>query len=221
MNTTEQQKRDSIHESGHALIAKLFEEDFLIESITLDPDLYASKTNTEDWRGGIHIKPRKYSKKIPSIEHKDKLIIIMWGGFVAFNVFTKGSSEIRKNLSQYIDHPDLLNQEGFYGDRKKTQPYILEQTKCRGISNLEYRRGFLRFAFNYILQDKVWRTIESLSELVLSKPNLTVTKKEIEEHYREVGFSKYLYKNKSSFLGTRFKVKMVQKLIYYFKYRCL
>ncbi|MCZ2481232.1 hypothetical protein G9H64_13025 [Aquirufa nivalisilvae] len=214
---TEQQKKDAIHESGHAVIAKLFDDDFEVKSITLSPNIYAAHTDTTDWRGGIHLKPKLKTLQTPTLENKDKLIISMWGGLAAQNIFIKGHDNIRNNLNTYLAKPNLLDLNGFIGDWELTSEYITEQTQIREISYDKYRLGFLDFTFNYLLLDKVWETTESLSELVLNSQNLTVTQKEIEYHYRNTGFTKYLYKNKTCILNKRYKVSVYKKLIYYLK----
>lgn len=215
---TELQKKDAIHESGHAIIAKLFEEDFEVKSITLSPTLYSAHTDTSDWRGGIHIKPNPKTLKAPTIENKDKLIVLMWGGLAAQNIFVKGLADIRQNLTYYLTNPNCLDRNGFTGDWELTTNYIKEQTQVRGINYDEYRHGFLSFAFNYLMRNKVWETTISLSELVLSSPNMTVSQTEVEQHYLKTGFTKYLYKNKAGILEERYKVSLNQKIIYYFRY---
>lgn len=214
----EQQKKDAIHESGHALIAKLFEDEFKVKSITLSPNLYSANVDTSDWRGGIHLKPKKRVLKKQTLENKDKLIISMWGGLVAQNIFIKGNDDIRENLNTYLTQPNLLNRNGFDGDWELTKMYIAEQIQIRQISYDEYLQEFLKFAFNYLMIDNVWVTTESLSTLLLNSPNMTLTQKEIENHFRKTGFTKYLYKNKSKILTSRYKVSINKKIIYYLKY---
>lgn len=218
MKTTEQQQKDAIHECGHALIAKLFEDDFEVKSITLSPELYSTHTDTSDWRGGIHLKSKVKTLKYPTLENKDKLIISMWGGLAAQNIFIKGHTDIRQNLNYYLTNPNSLDHNGFTGDWELTTKYITEQTQIRQISYDNYRYGFLGFAFNYLMRDKVWETTESMSELILNSHNLTISQNEIEKLYKKTGFTKYLYKNKSAILEERYKVPVSKKIIYFLKY---
>lgn len=214
---TPQQKIDAVHESGHALLGKLFDDDFEVKSITLKPELFKNQVDTSGWRGGIQLTPRKNTIRYPTIENKDELIIAMWGGLAAQNIYLKGQDDIRQNIETYMNQSELLDRYGFSGDWDLTQKYIDEQTKARNVSYKEYRFGFLGFAFNYLIINEVWKTVESLSEAVLQKSNLTLVQKEIEAHYNKSGFNKYLYRNKAKILKPRFQVTFERKVIYFVK----
>ncbi len=202
---TDQLKKNSIHECGHALFAKLFEEDFELISITMTPEIHSNQIDTDGWNGVAHIKPRPKTIANPTIENKDKLIISMWGGLVAQNIHLKGRSDFKKNINKYIFNTELLDTTGFTGDWEIIIKYAPEQLQIRNIPYSEYRIGLMKFAFDYFFLDEVWKTIESLSELVLSKDTLTLSQSEIEEHFEMIGFNKFINENRESILNLRYK----------------
>lgn len=212
-------KTDSIHECGHALIAKLFEENFEVKSITLKPDLYSNYINTHNWRGGINFSPTPKTVENPSEETKDKLTVLLLGGLVSQNILLSGRLTIKRNINIYLSNLDLLDYEGCDGDLEKAEGYINEQMFIKRTSCENYCRSNLNFGFNYLLRDKVWETVESLSDLIINKPNLTITNNEIENHYQKMGFTKYILKHKYSILSERYKVSASKKIIHYL--RCL
>ncbi len=210
-------KKAAIHECGHALLAKLFDECFEIKNITLDTSLYSKQANTDDWQGAILLGRRPFFLQNQSIENLDKLIITMWGGLAAQNIYIKGQEDIKRNLLTYLNSPNLLDSEGFDGDWNLTEQCISGLIQIRGISYDEYRVSFLGFAFDYLMLDKVWETTNSLAELVLSKANVTITQSEIEQHFIDTGFLKFLCKNKTKILSKRYKVTLNEKINSFFK----
>lgn len=208
-------KKNAIHEAGHALIGKLFEDELEVVSMTLTPIIHANKVDITNTEGLTHIRPRKKTIQNPTVENKDKLIISLWGGLAAQNIMLKGKEDIKDNLDKYLRNSDLyLDTIGIGGDWEILQKYINDQIILRSIQYDEYKDESLGFAFNYLSRERVWETVESLAQLLLNKANRTLSKGEIEQHYKDTGFTKYLFRVKTSILTRRYKVSFADRVFY-------
>jgi hypothetical protein len=207
MVPSDQQKRDSIHEAGHAVLAKLFENEFTIKSITLDPQLYANNMNVAGWRGGIHISAKGKPK---SVENPDKLVVIMWGGLCSQNICIIGLGNLN---TQVINRMSVfwkqeLDQEGCEGDFEFTSPKIRALSIRRGIPQSEYELSIVNFILQFQSRPEVWKAIEALSEKILQKDNLTIDSNEIEFCFKASGLHDFIVRNRNSIISERYNLIM-------------
>lgn len=205
MTKAEQQKRDSIHESGHCVLAKLFEDKFIVKSITLNPKMFEDKTNVTGWRGGIQISPKNRSL---SSEDVDKLMVIMWGGLCSQNIHDRGIGNIDQHLINRMSvfWKQELDQEGFSGDFEFTFSDINKLSIDRKIPRDEYEISIIHFILNFQIRSEVWFAIEQLSAKILNKDTMTLDSNEIDGCFKECGFQKFIEQHRNSIINKRYDV---------------
>jgi len=211
------QKKNAFHECGHAFLALLFEDEFDLKGVSLTPEIYSAYVNTKDWGAVAHISPKKHMLKRPTWEFTDKLILTLWGGLITQNIYINGTGSFKQNINKYILNTELLDRNGFVGDWDLINQYMPELLRVRGISYEEYKIGLMKFLFDYFFIEEVWSAINSFSQLIMSKENVSLTESEIKDHLKHIGFFKYLNRHRHSILQRRYNISFKKRMKYFLK----
>ncbi len=198
-----QKKKDSIHEAGHIVLAKLFEDDFIIKSMTLNPQNYEKSIDISAWRAGTQISARV--KPLTPI-NADKLVVIMWGGLCSQNICAIGvdkmNSKLIADLSFYWKQK--MDQEGFGGDYEFSLPDLKTLAVLKGMTQDDFELAIIHFILTYQSRIEVWNIIEDLANHLLSKNDQYLSGNEIEQLFERTGFNDFLEKNKKSIISERY-----------------
>ena len=172
MLVSNQQKRYAFHECGHALIATLYIDDFIVEKITLDPQRNLTNIVANDWGGGIHIRPTETTKANPTLDQKENILIIQLGGIIGQTIFRDGLSTFRQNIESYLNGLSFnsipFDNRGCKDDIQFVIDYLREQANSRNIDPLVYYKKIFSFAMQYLTNEKVWKMIETLAAILLT-----------------------------------------------------
>lgn len=194
---------DSIHEAGHILVAKLFEEAFIIRSVTLNPALYSSNVNIEQWRGGTHISPRQ---KPLQFCDQEKLVAILYAGLCSQNIYAIGIDRFdRKSIMQYsFWWPRDFNIEGCGGDFEISDSYITHVSMAKKLRIDEYKMAIIHFNLSYLSNEVIWQAVLELSNRIRSSQSRFLNQSEVEQCIAECGVNEFLRKNKETLIDGKF-----------------
>ena len=178
------------HESGHAIITRLFDELFEFELVTVDPEL--SKRIDTLSGGGV-----KGKHKLPVIDRSlfdhDKAVLSYLAGFCVDELLR--IQAIQPQLLAPAYWVGKLNEDKYSGDRdligSTFYPYIDEQT---GLLFNDYITDCLSALFKILNDDVIWNCIVSMRESLLK--NKTLNLDQVDKVLTESGFNEWKEKNK-------------------------
>ncbi|MDD2540509.1 MAG: hypothetical protein PHH28_05615 [Desulfuromonadaceae bacterium] len=194
--------KDTYHEAGHLVMALLFPDDVIIQSITLDASTYSDHVNTEDWKGGIHLKPNRPSKE-RDCEYLNKINIILLAGLCAQNIFDKSTHDAACEIPNYIESPDsTMDRDGITGDwefisRNLREPMEYFKFEYNDNGYKQYSKLIMQYIFYILQEEKVREFMDNISLLLITQHTLCTD--DILQISHTTGFSKYLNDNDEHF----------------------
>lgn len=192
------------HECGHAVVAKLFENSFCIQLITLEEDKIPDSELILGTEGMLHIKIKKQVLDNLSFDNIKELVITLYAGFATQNIYTISRTEIEKNISMYSVNFNDLNKNKCSGDFGYADDWIKQLSSYQSISSYEYKAAIVYFLLMYLTQPEVWYGVEHLVRGLLEQHKKTLTFDQINSNMEQSGLNDYLKNNSSRLVSIIF-----------------
>jgi hypothetical protein len=179
----------AVHESSHAVLAKLFQHELSLEFMTIAPEKW-EKANSEGEILGV-----------TKVKHKDEIgasdSVVLLAGMVGDTILEESPANVQANKSGYLADLGKLNYHLGGADFKIYTNHSLSFYHDYAPTHEEFEQLCLNFLINYLCTEQVWSVVQCLATEVMKKDNLTLDKTELEHIFQTTGYNTFLENNKS------------------------
>ncbi len=209
----DREKYDAFHESGHCLIAMLFDDELDIKSVTIDKE--SLKTIDPSNNGGLVF---RWKKEPLNTDYNavDKIALISLAGICTTTIYIRGQKYIEDNLHKFPYDNSHLSAFGADVDYKIAKDNIAQLAKCFSLEPLKIQWNMFFFLFRFLKKNEVWNCIIQLSKKLIEKENKTLDYSEIVQIFDDCQYSKYIEVNKAKLLSTRYPLDNFKLMFYGF-----
>jgi hypothetical protein len=197
----DREKYDAYHESGHCLIAMLFDDELDIKRVTLDKE--SLKKIDPSYNGGLEF-GWKRKPLATDFNAADKLALISLAGICTATIYIKGQKYIEDNLYKFPSDSSHLSTIDADVDYETAKGIIAQLAECFSLEPLKIQWNMFFFLFRFLKKNEVWNCITQLSNKLLEKENKTLYYSEIVQIFDDCHYSKYIEENKTNLLSTRY-----------------
>lgn len=207
----DREKHDAYHESGHCLIAMLFDDELEIRKVTLDKEFL--KTIDPSYNGGLDFGWKK--KPLDTdFNAADKIALIKLAGICTTNIYIKGQTYIKDNLYKFPKDTSHLSVIGADEDYNTAKSIIAELGECFSLDPVEIQWNMFFFLFRFLIKTEVWNCIIQLSEKLIEKENKTLSYSEIVQIFDDCQYTKYIEENKTKLLSKRYPLDKLKLMFF-------
>lgn len=186
-------ERLAVHEASHAVVAKLFEDQLYLRSLTIAEQSIVDRNSGGVPRlGMIGVEPKGDTWVAPSI--------VSLAGMVGETIATQLPAKVMQLKEMIIlephKHIDTLLGGGdfdiFYKDASQNARHYGTEK--------DYEMLCLRFLIDFLCNDSVWPIVQQLKGAVLKKENLTLNEQELDALFETTSYTTYIKEQKEQLL---------------------
>lgn len=197
------------HEAGHCIVAAIFADKLYLKQITVNRRVLAQ--NDQFWNGALLIEWYE-TPQSHELEPGDHIICVALAGMCAQTLFSKGKKFVRSNRMLFPNKPSLMDTRGADIDYNIAKTYSVPiASNIAGISSAVIEWSAIRWIYDYLLEDEVWRGTKLLAEQLLRKQNKSLNAEEISEFLDKIGFTDHLLSHRKRYIEARYpftKIKL-------------
>lgn len=172
----------SIHECSHIVIANHFKNSIVINYVTLNKDKIEKikKENgyisTDTFSGFTDFVP----KHNYDLDFNKNYLTVGWGSAIAETISKIGYDSFFSNKEYFLQNPNMMELNNFGGDYERIKQIgkKLFKDKEQRLRN-EYKDR--KFTIEFFENKPNWNKVIELSNVLISKCNLTLSSKEIKK----------------------------------------
>jgi hypothetical protein len=187
------------HESGHAILATIFSDVFIIRNLTTNENVsgqYDSRA-IGGLRGNIYTPWINLTKS----DH-DKLIIIFLAGISADDI-NNTSGRITESMYEYEQWMARVDQRHYWGDGVLIMKHFEMIENDLGMTWEAYMVNSMRFLHRILNDNVVWRNVYCIAKALDQSPDKTLTHLQIQEVVAKEGLDEWIRKNIDSIVWQR------------------
>lgn len=193
MNQNVTKERLAIHEASHAVVAKLFEDQLYLRSLTIANQSTAEADSNAGLRlGMIGVEPKGATWVSPSV--------VSLAGMVGETIATHSQAQVFQMKEVIIREPHThIDKLLGGGDFEIFQKDAAVNARNYGTES-DYEALCLSFLIDFLCSDSVWPVVEQLKEAVLKKESLTLYAQELDDLFQLTGYTAYINQNRNNLL---------------------
>lgn len=180
-------KRVCIHESCHAVVARLFCKRMTIEGIVVNRDLVRKG---ED-QGALNLRGPWLNDE----QDYTALAITYLAGVVGENTYLLGTDAIKEKKDEIIADNKIMDWSSAGGDIPSFQFNAFAFRLEYGIDEDKLKEFCLRFLIDFLSDKEIWSLVEKLCDELRKKNDLELSEEELEFIFEQIGLDA-LFDNK-------------------------
>lgn len=172
------QEELALHECGHAIVVRLFKRYIKLERIIADNNGNDEILAANSIKGFYH----EGSKSVAAMG------MALVAGVVADTISKEGAETVQQKKEDYLLQPARLNWRLGAGDErlfKTNVDHFVMMYQCDGT---KYIRFCIELTIDFLTNPIVWEYLWKLSVKLLSKPDLMLEEKELDDFFEECKF---------------------------------
>lgn len=194
-------EHNAYHEAGHCIISMFFYDELNIREITINS--VKAKEIDETYNGGFDF-GWKIKPQATDYISGDKIVLILLGGMCSTTIYDKGNKYVKDNIKKFPYDKKFLYSKGADVDYDIAKSYIEPIASYFQVNRIKSQWNAFFYVFHYLLIPEVWEAVVSLAEGMQKKNNKSLNHDEIIEMLEDIGYLKFLEKNKINLLKLRY-----------------
>ncbi|MGQ2981898.1 hypothetical protein [Flavobacterium sp.] len=191
---------NSYHESGHTVMAKIFEDYFETKFVTLDKD-YSWKFDPRS-EGGIYGRARKLGTEMTFADH-DAIVMIFLAGYCVDGIVNNNGILKEKFFHMGSWGPQFAT-ERYSGDAELISVFFHRiKIYSPDINWEEYISKAIRCTCQILQDHAVWENLVAVRTALIASPNRTLIAENLDAVFNEDNLQNHMYRKLPLLLASR------------------
>jgi hypothetical protein len=169
----------AIHEAGHAIIAILHNDTFIVNLITCNNELARQQDPLSNGGNLIRFIPELVEDNSITVEQGEKFVQVWLAGMCAATINVRGEEFCLDNINLFQNDPSLINSIGSDVDNNEAKRIIARFAGNINVNRVTVWWSAFRFTLLVLCDPRVWNCLQSFARELHNHPNQTLNREEI------------------------------------------